>query len=95
MKTFDSNTRHKVEELAKLVIKKQGDYGQANILSSPIDPKLAILVRLNDKLARAANLIENGKDPENESLLDTAMDICGYGLILWMLIDDTFTLPLE
>lgn len=93
--TFDENTRRKVEKLAKLIIRKQHDYGPGNILKSPIDPKLGVLVRLNDKLQRAANLIEKDVDPANESLLDTAMDIAGYGMILWMLIDDTFELPLE
>lgn len=93
--TFDDNTKKKSEKLAKLIIKKQHDYGPGNILKSPIDPKLGVLVRLNDKLQRAANLIEKSVDPENESLLDTAMDIAGYGIILWMLIDDSFDLPLE
>jgi len=93
--TFNQNVQDKLDELRDLVISKQKDYGHGNILNSPIDPKLAVLVRLNDKLSRAGNLLGNGRKASNETLFDTAQDIMGYGLILWMLLDDTFDLELE
>ena len=93
--TFEDNTRLKLAEVADLIISKQKDYGSGNILNSPIDPKLAVLVRLNDKLARAGNLLQKGRTASNESLEDTAKDIIGYGFILMALLDDTFDLPLE
>lgn len=93
--TFNQNAFKKAEKLAKLVIKKQRDYGSGNILNTPVDPQLAVLVRLNDKLQRAGHLLQTKREPQNESLLDTAMDIMGYGMILWMLLDDTFELELD
>lgn len=94
MKSFNAAVYEHLNNVAEVVIRKQHDYGQGNILNAPIDPKLAVLVRLNDKLARAANLIENNKTPNNESLHDTFQDIIGYGTILLMLEDDSFKLPL-
>lgn len=93
--TFNENTKRKTDHLAKLVVKKQKDYGVKNILNSPVDPRLGIIIRLNDKLQRAAHLIQKGKIPENESLIDTWKDIAGYGLIGWMVEDDTFELELD
>lgn len=93
--SFNSEVRSKAEETAKLVIKKQLDYGKGNILNSVVDPKIAIAVRLQDKLSRLANLAQSNRDPKNESLLDTAQDIVGYGLILMMVIDGTFSEPIE
>ena len=93
--TFQEAVNHKALTIAALVIKKQKDYGKGNILNSVVDPRLAIAVRLQDKLARLANLLQQGKDPLNESLADTADDIVGYGLILGMVLDDTFKLPMK
>lgn len=95
MNTFNEEIHKKADRIADLVISKQQDYGKGNILNSVIKPELAILVRLQDKLSRAANLIENGKTAKNESLQDTADDIVGYGLILGMVLNETFKLPLE
>ena len=92
--TFNESVEKKAKELSDVVIKKQHDYGKGNVLNAPIDSRLATIVRLNDKVQRAANLIESDIDPENESLQDTALDIMGYGMILSMIIDDTFKLPL-
>lgn len=94
-KTFEENLDEKLATLHSLIVSKQQDYGTGNILKTPVEPpELAVLVRLNDKLARAANLLQKGEGSKNESLEDTAMDIMGYGVILWMLIDNTFELPL-
>lgn len=94
MKSFNAAVHEHLNNVAEVVIRKQHDYGQGNILNAPIDSRLAVLVRLNDKLARAANLIEQGKEPNNESLHDTFQDIVGYGAILLMLEDGSFKLPL-
>jgi hypothetical protein len=95
MQTFNRAVHEHLNNVAEVVIRKQHDYGKGNILNAPINSKLAVLVRLNDKLARAANLIESDKEPNNESLHDTFMDIVGYGTILLMLEDGSFTLPLD
>lgn len=93
--TFNEAARIAAMEVANLVISKQRDYGPKNIMNSVVAPELSIAVRLNDKLARLANLIQNGKTPENETLKDTADDIIGYGLILKMVLEGKFLLPLE
>lgn len=95
METFEEAARRTTQELAEIVIRKQKDYGPRNITNSVITTELAIAVRLNDKIARLANLVQSGATPENESLLDTANDIMGYGLVLRMYLDGTFTLPME
>lgn len=95
MKTFNQAVHEAAKEVADLVIRKQRDYGPKNIMNSVVQPELSIAVRLNDKLARLANLVQSGKTPENEALLDTADDIIGYGLVLKMVLEGTFLSPLE
>lgn len=94
-KTFNQSVHEAADQIANLVIRKQKDYGPKNIMNSVVSPELSIAVRLNDKLARLANLIQSGKTPENESLRDTADDIIGYGLVLKMVIEGNFLNPLE
>lgn len=93
--TFEQAAQEACKELAKTVIAKQKDYGPKNIINSVVQTELAIAVRLNDKVARLAHLVQSGKVPTNESLQDTARDIMGYGLVLKMYLDGTFTLPME
>ncbi len=95
MKTFNEEVYKAAKEVADLVIRKQRDYGPKNIMNSVVSPELSIAVRLNDKLARLANLVQSGKTPENETLRDTADDIIGYGLVLKMVLEGTFLSPLE
>lgn len=92
---FEEACKDAAFEVAELVIRKQKDYGPKNIMNSVVQPELAIAVRLNDKLARLANLVQTGKTPENESLQDTADDIIGYGLVLKMVLSGEFTLPMQ
>lgn len=94
-KSFDQAVQKAATEVANLVIRKQRDYGPKNIMNSVVSPELSIAVRLNDKLARLANLVQSGKTPENETLKDTADDIIGYGLVLKMVLEGNFLLPLE
>lgn len=95
MSTFDEAVHKAAQEVADLVISKQRDYGPKNIMNSVVSPELSIAVRLNDKLARLANLVQKGTTPENETLQDTANDIIGYGLVLKMVLEKKFLLPLE
>lgn len=95
MDTFDKAVHKAASDVADLVISKQRDYGPKNIMNSVVQPELSIAVRLNDKLARLANLVQKGKTPENETLKDTADDIIGYGLVLKMVLEGNFLLPLE
>ena len=73
--------------------KKKHDYGSRNIAFSDSQEMNAIgvAIRLNDKIQRMLNLSLKkleGKAAEvrDESLSDTAVDICNYGAILTMIL---------
>ena len=77
------------EDLA-LCQKKGADY-------SPEDDCLAnlkefglvgIVVRLSDKFARLKNLVQSGKQPQNESLRDTLRDIRIYSYLAEILMEN-------
>lgn len=84
------NTWDRDTMLAHLV-GKQRDYGHENIASFGL---VGIAVRMCDKVARLRNLLASGAEPVNESLLDTWVDLVGYGLIAEMWINGTFMLDL-
>lgn len=69
------------DELAELMLKKHKDYGPKNISESPGGPLNGLRVRMHDKLARINNLIDNNKEPENESLEDSFKDMANYAII--------------
>tara|TARA_Y100000401_G_C8252951_1_gene189188 strand:+ start:345 stop:719 length:375 start_codon:yes stop_codon:yes gene_type:complete len=80
---------------AVLFDKKQHDYGSKNIAgwASKNQNIFGVLVRLNDKIQRLANLIDKqskGEDAQvcDESLADTSSDICNYGAILTLLVNN-------
>ena len=71
-----------------LFAKKQADYGPGNISMNGNIP-LALVglgVRMNDKTQRILNLTYNKNEPNNESLVDSFMDISIYGIIAQILI---------
>lgn len=87
-------------QMALLLASKQHDYGHKNIDRFGLK---GIIVRLNDKYERLANLeftrqfFEEGKTvvPKvNETIVDTLVDIVGYCVIGLMVLDDTFKLEL-
>jgi len=53
-----------------------------------------VAVRISDKIARFNNLTNEGASAQNESLVDTLVDMVGYAVIARMLEDGTFDLPL-
>lgn len=70
-----------------VLLSKHRDYGPKNIANAPGGPVTGLAVRLHDKLARLSHLVEAGAEPENESLLDTALDIANYGTILALVLE--------
>jgi hypothetical protein len=74
----------------ELLIRKQRDYGNQNILRFG---EQGVLVRLWDKVSRYQNI--TGKTTEFEPVQDTLQDIVGYVVILFMVWEDTFALPLS
>ena len=86
MNEFEDITHDMVE----LFSRKQADYGPKNIGMGEIvvdtDDKvkrslLALSVRINDKVQRLLNLTMNNREPNNESLEDTFIDMANYSII--------------
>ena len=90
--TFEQALARLNAECDQVMIKKQLDYGNLNITIWDV---LGVAVRLTDKVMRLRELILSGRPPQNESIRDTAVDIRNYGLILLMLVDGLWGLPME
>ena len=87
---FIKDVKKTAEETTNLLVRKHADYGPTNIMGSPISPMHGLSVRLHDKVARMVNLLSSGNPANFESLRDTMIDICNYGLIGVMVLDNTF-----
>ena len=85
-KNFDKELNGIYDELYKLCLRKHRDYGPKNISQSPGGPINGLRVRMWDKLARINNLIDSGKEPENESLEDSFKDMANYSIIALMVL---------
>ena len=70
-----------------LLVQKHEDYGPANISDAPGGALNGLSVRLHDKVARLNNLLSNNKEPQNESIQDTFIEILNYALIALLVID--------
>lgn len=64
-----------------VLLKKHADYGPKNIAHAPGGALNGLRVRMHDKLARINNLIDSGKEPGNESLEDSFLDLMNYAAI--------------
>ena len=90
--TFEQALARLNAECDRVMIEKQLDYGNLNIAIWGV---LGVAVRLTDKVMRLRELLLSGRPPQNESIRDTAVDIRNYGLILLMLVDGLWGLPME
>ena len=79
--SFEVSVAHTFQELLDLLLSKHKDYGPKNISDSPGGPVNGLRVRMHDKLARINNLVDNGKEPEHESLEDSFKDMANYAVI--------------
>lgn len=76
----------RILELSDTLLRKNADYGSA-VFSAPclaleIDPDVAILVRMSDKIARLRNLLPDcTQDVDDESIEDTMRDLAGYAIL--------------
>jgi len=84
------------EEMFELFKKKQADYGPTNIgmgnrtIDTDEDVQksmIGLTVRMNDKIQRLMNLILDNRDPQNESVEDTLLDIANYAIMSKIVID--------
>ena len=78
------------KEMLYLFCEKQLDYGPTNIGMGKSkdktneDVRLSLMglgTRLNDKISRFLNLTMNCKEPKNESIDDTLIDIANYAVM--------------
>ncbi len=76
----------------ELMFKKQHDYGHGNITKFG---EFGVLVRTNDKVARLLNLYARGDDPQNESFVDSWVDLFNYSVISLLLHLNIFILPFD
>jgi len=79
------------DDLLQLLTLKQSWYGPHNILSFGA---AGIVVRISDKIERLKNLERLHVDPEEETLRDTLMDLCGYAVLGVMVEHNLMELPL-
>jgi len=80
------------ETMQDTLCSKQHDYGHDNINAFGI---IGVAVRISDKIARYGNLGGKKNAVENETLVDTLMDMVGYAVLARMLEDGSFQLELE
>ena len=86
-KDFDATVLKYFDENAKLLVSKHNDYGPTNISHAPGGPINGLRVRMHDKLARINHLTDSGKNPENESLRDSFIDLANYAMIGLLVLD--------
>ena len=86
-KDFDATVLKYFDENAKLLLSKHNDYGPTNISHAPGGPINGLRVRMHDKLARINHLTDSGKNPENESLRDSFIDLANYAMIGLLVLD--------
>ena len=80
------------KQLKEVLVRKQRQYGHGNILAFG---KLGVMVRLSDKINRIINLWKTNHEPEDESLVDSYVDIANYAILWLMLHYKIFELPLK
>lgn len=82
---MDNKFKPYTDKLAATLQEKNQDYGDSFSRSVDKFGIIAAVVRLEDKFNRLENLTANGdkEKVKDESLADTAIDISGYGLLLY------------
>ena len=78
---FTQDAKELAEELVQLLTRKQSDYGPHSISRTPGGAINGIIVRMHDKISRLVNLVFNKKTNNNESIIDTLLDIAGYAFL--------------
>jgi hypothetical protein len=75
--------RNLIDYNLKIFAGKQLDYGPNNIAMNGNDrlALLGIAIRGNDKIQRILNLLSEDREPKNESLEDSFLDLANYCLM--------------
>lgn len=87
-----------IDEQRNLLLSKNDKYSGLfedclkNFKSDLVAPEIGITIRMFDKFNRLQTLLKNQVDVsipfENESVLDTVMDIINYGYLFLLIIED-------
>ena len=83
---LEADVQNVVQSNVAMLLSKHRDYGAKNISNAPGGALNGLQVRMHDKLARINNLIDAGVDPENESLIDSFLDLANYAVIAQLVI---------
>ncbi len=74
-----------LEELQRVLLSKRHDYGDPARTLGRFGVK-GLVPRIVDKTERLVTLTWEGKEPKNESVRDTLLDLAGYAVLgLWLL----------
>lgn len=84
--TFETRIRNILDEIYDTLVRKNHDYGNAyerDGILSIVDPEEKLLVRMDDKIMRIAQLNNMDEAPRvNESKLDSYKDLAGYIVLM-------------
>lgn len=86
MDRFEKNVEGVYDVARAMLMKKHKDYGPKNISTAPGGALNGLRVRMHDKLARINHLLDSGVEPENESLIDSFLDLMNYAAIAQLVI---------
>jgi len=82
------------DKMRSTLLKKGNDYSNEDRLSNfkqvgtlcGLHPAKVALVVAAIKITRLCNLLDSGKKPENESIEDSALDLCNYGILDYLIL---------
>ena len=85
-----------VSKMEQTLLKKGNDYANSDRLSnfkfagsiSGISPEVQCLSLISTKVARLGVLLNSDKEPNNESIQDSILDLANYSLLLHMILTD-------
>ena len=85
-----------ISKMENTLLKKGDDYANSDRLSnfklagsiSGLKPEVQCLSLIATKVARLGILLNSDKLPNNESVQDSVLDLCNYGLLLHMILTD-------
>ena len=86
---YNRNVKDVLDASYKIGIAKNRDYGTVNILKYGV---VGLIVRLNDKISRAVNLLKEGNTAlvADEKVEDTIMDMVNYATYGIMLCNNVW-----
>lgn len=91
-KTFDET----IQKMRDIMFRKGNDYANQDRLSNfklagaicGLSAEQNCLSLIAVKVARLGSLLSEGKIPSNEPIEDSILDLCNYGLLLKMILQD-------